>query len=703
MKELIKLNVQGMTCTNCARGVENLLKDKNARDINVNFSTDEVEFSIGKESKLEEIKNGIEKLGYIVNSEGETIKVPWWSLNKKFTVSLILTIPLLLHMFLPFELLHNPIFQLTLSTPVFLIGLHHFGGSSLGALKSGVANMDVLILLGSSAAFIYSLYGTIIGQPEDFLFYETAATIITLVLMGNIIERRSVQQTTTAIKELSKLKAEKANLIQRDHSGNEEIVEINAKDIESGQTFLVKDGERVPADGKVYWGEALVNESMVTGESKPILKKINDTLLGGTLLEDGNIKMTATSIGNQSFLGRIIRLVKNAQADKPQIQRMADQVSAIFVPLVVGIAILTFALSFWLGNVGMESALLRSIAVLAISCPCAMGLATPTAVMVGVGRVTKNGVLIKGGTTIEKFSEVKQIVFDKTGTLTSGAFKIKKLLVWDNEYSEDEIKSIIAGLEKYSGHPIAKSLQKELSAVKAAAFSKVKEIKGIGIDARSDAGDRFSCGSKELLKQKPAPEDELDVYLLKNGTPIAGIVLEDEIKKDAAETIDFLKSKGIKTILLSGDRKANCISVAERLGIDTVYYEKKPDEKLKIIEELNAQQSTAMVGDGINDAPALNKAMLGISLNDATQIAMDSSDIILLNGKLSGLIEAYKISRGTFTTIKQNLFWAFAYNIVAIPIAALGFLNPMVAALSMAFSDVVVVGNSLRLRSRKLR
>lgn len=703
MKELIKLNVEGMTCTNCAKGVENLLKSKSAKDINVNFSTDEVEFSLEDEILLEDIKSGIEKLGYSVSNEGEETKERWWNLKKKFTVSLILTIPLLLHMILPFEILSNPLFQLALSTPVFLIGFHHFGSSSIGALKSGVANMDVLILLGSTAAYVYSLYGTIIGQPENFLFYETAATIITLVLMGNIIERRSVQQTTSAIKELGKLKADKANLIQRDNQGNEEIVEVETKNIEVGQTFLVNTGDSIPADGNIYWGEALVNESLLTGESKPQLKKTGDKVLGGTTIEDGSIKISASSIGNQSFLGRIIRLVKNAQADKPQIQRLADKVSSVFVPVVVSIAIVTFLLSYFLGDISLESSLLRAVAVLAISCPCAMGLATPTAVMVGVGRVTRNGVLIKGGASIEKFSEIKQVVFDKTGTLTTGKFKIKKLLSWESELQKDEIKSIVLGLEKYSTHPIAKSIVEELKGIQPKVFQEIKEVKGLGIKGKDAEGNWYFCGSKSILKENPEAENEFDVYLLKNEQAIAGILLEDEIKADALNTIQFLHNKGIKTTLLSGDRKANCLSVADRLGIDEVYYEKKPDEKLSIIDELNSKIATAMVGDGINDAPALNKAMLGISLNDATQIAMDSAEIILLNGKLSGLIDAYKISQGTFSTIKQNLFWAFAYNIVAIPIAALGFLNPMVAALSMAFSDVVVVGNSLRLRSKKLK
>lgn len=702
MKELVKWNVQGMTCTNCAKGVENVLAKKNAADINVNFSTDEVEFSIVETNKLDDIKKAIQELGYTVHEESEEIITPWWDLNKKFGVSLILSVPLLLHMFLPFEILHNPYFQLTLSTPVFLIGLQHFGSSSWGALKSGIANMDLLILLGSSSAYFYSIYGTATGQPENFLFYETAATIITLVLLGNIIERRSVQQTTSAIKELSKLKADKANLIQRDNKGNEEIVEVETKNIEVGQTFLVNTGDSIPADGNIYWGEALVNESLLTGESKPQLKKAGDKVLGGTTIEDGSIKMSASSIGNQSFLGRIIRLVKNAQAEKPQIQRLADKVSAVFVPVVIAIATVTFLLSYFLGDIPMEDSLLRAVAVLAISCPCAMGLATPTAVMVGVGRVTRSGVLIKGGSSIEKFSEIKQVVFDKTGTLTTGNFKIKKLLNWDNEQSDEEIKSIILGLEKYSTHPIAKSIVEELKGVQAKSFQEIKEVKGLGIKGKDADGNWYFCGSKSILKENPAAEDELDIYLLKNEQAIAGILIEDEIKADAVETIQFLHSKGIKTTLLSGDRKANCLSVAGRLGIDEVYFEKKPDEKLAIIDELNSKTATAMVGDGINDAPALNKAMLGISLNDATQIAMDSAEIILLNGKLSGLIEAYKISQGTFSTIKQNLFWAFAYNLVAIPIAALGFLNPMIAALSMAFSDVVVVGNSLRLKSKKL-
>jgi Cu+-exporting ATPase len=407
----------------------------------------------------------------------------------------------------------------------------------------------------------------------------------------------------------------------------------------------------------------------------------------------------------------MIQLVKDAQQEKPDIQRLADRISAIFVPVVLGIAVLTLVISYFFFNIPFSKALMNSIAVLVISCPCAMGLATPTAVMVGVGRVAQNGILIRGGQTLELFAEVKKMVFDKTGTLTTGDFAIEKIHYFQED--KEETNAIIYALEHYSSHPIAASILKALpdfqnkmniynkAGIDSYDLVEAQEIKGRGVVAKDKHGNRFEIGSYEVAKHLTKVENHA-IYLIKNNELLATIDLADDIKEGAVEMIQNLKLAGIQAIMLSGDKSDKVEAVAKQLDIKEYYAEQSPEEKLKKIEQLSNNEITAMVGDGINDAPALAKATVGVSLSDASQAAIQSAQIVLLNGKLENLTKAHTISKATLTTIKQNLFWAFAYNIVAIPIAAMGFLNPMWGAFFMAFSDVVVIGNSLRLKTRKL-
>jgi Cu+-exporting ATPase len=408
--------------------------------------------------------------------------------------------------------------------------------------------------------------------------------------------------------------------------------------------------------------------------------------------------MRATSVGDDTLLSQIIELVKNAEDNKPDIQSLGDKVSGIFVPIVLLIAILTFFISHYVFGVLLTDAFLRSIAVLVISCPCAMGLATPTAVMVGIGRAAKKGILLKGGGTLEKLASVKSIVFDKTGTLTTGEFSIKQIKVVEGE--EMFVKSIIYNLEKHSSHPIAQSLVNGLQEeAKSLEFEKINEEKGIGISAIYK-GDKYQIGSGRLLKEN---NNEYDLYLLKNNKVIGFIDIEDELKKDAKTVIEKVREIGIQPILLSGDKAKKCADLSEKLNFLEVYSEQLPNEKLEKIKQLVNKNPTAMFGDGINDAPALAQATVGISISNATQVAIQSADVILLNkNELSQLPKALQVARHTLLTIKQNLFWAFAYNIVAIPIAAMGFLNPMWGALFMAFSDVIVIGNSIRLKYKKI-
>jgi len=709
-----------MTCTNCALGITKFLEKKGGKDVNVSFANAEASFSLEEQAELDKIVEGINNLGFKVqddpdeeedidpNTEQEQQKqeqneMQELSLLSKFLICLTFSLPLFLTMFLPFEFLHNTAVQITLSIPVMVIGWAHFGKSAWYSLKIGVPNMDVLIVLGSTAAFIYSLVGYTLGLGHDFMFFETATMIITLVLLGNYLEQRSVEQTTSSLAELGSLKAEEAKLIlPPSPDGLQHIKHIPVKEVQINQEFLVNEGDKIPTDGVVLWGKAMVDESLMTGESVPVVKHINDALVGGTILTFGSIKMRAEKVGKNTTLSKIIDLVKEAQTNKPKVQRIADAVSAVFVPLVIGIALLTFYISYAFFDVSFQNAFLRSVAVLVVACPCAMGLATPTAIMVGIGRAAKNGILFKGANTMETLHKIKQVVFDKTGTLTTGDFEVLKS---ETAIDRSLFRSILLSLEQHSSHPLAKAIVMELEGmedIKPFHFEEVREVKGLGIIGKDEEGNTYTAGSYKLVSEF-TDDDSHSIYMLKNGKLIAWIDMEDNLKKNSALTVNALDKMGIKTYLLSGDKEDKTAHVADVVNIKNYYANKLPQEKLEIIEELKESGGeTAMVGDGINDAPALAKATVGVSLSDATQVAIQSSDVILLNGDLSKLPTAIKISNATVTTIKQNLFWAFFYNILMIPFAALGFLNPMLAALAMALSDVIVIGNSLRLKRKDL-
>jgi Cu+-exporting ATPase len=696
-EELIELQVSGMHCNNCALSVHKLLEKKGLHDIYVDFANDEVKFRTTNLSETSKIIKDIEGLGYKVSEASIPIAEKFYEkVENKFYFSLIFTVPLFSHMFLPFHILHNPIVQLSLCIPVYALGCIHFGKSAFNSLKNGIPNMDVLIFIGSSAAFIYSLWGTIQNFGPDFLFYETAATIISLVLLGNVLEKRSVSQTTSAVKELMKFQELNANKLV-----NGVVFNIKSQEVMPGDVLVINSGDKIPVDGEIIWGEASINESMLTGESLPVEKTKYDQVIGGTLIEKGAIHILVSKTGKHTVLSQIIDLMKHAQSAKPPIQKLGDQVAAIFVPVVVSIAVLTFILAYYSFDLSFQKSMLNAIAVLVISCPCAMGLATPTAVMVGLGRAAKNGILIKGGNTLEEIAKIKYMVFDKTGTLTTGNFKIKKIDAINTSIKKDE--SIIYGIEAYSNHPIARSLVFELSSKspEKIIFTKVSEEKGVGMTGSDSNGNTYEFGSLQILNSEVDQED-FSLFLKMNGSLIARISIEDEVKPDASKIINTLKKMGIKPILLSGDLKKNCNILATFLGIEEVYAETKPDQKLEIIEKIKKRGKTAMVGDGINDAPALTTSDVGISMSSASQIAIQSAEVILLKNDLSVIDNMLRIGNHTLLTIKQNLFWAFFYNVVAIPIAALGFLNPMVGALAMAFSDVIVIGNSIRLKTKTL-
>lgn len=692
----IELTVDGMTCTGCAANVERYLHKKGMSDVYVNFSTKEVVFSKGKNQKIDDIKQGITNLGFVVVDE-DTVQ-SYWTLERKLMLGAVFTLPLffnhLFHMVgLHIGFMENYWIQFAICLPVFILGIVHFGKSAWSSLREGMPNMDVLIFVGSTAAFIYSTVGTVLNQ-SDYIFFETCAMIITLVLLGNLIEKRAVDQTTSSIKDLSKLKVEKANVIMPDGA----IINVKTEDLMPGNILQVNTGDKVPTDGIILSGSGLLNESLLTGESIPVQKTMDEKVIGASIVEDGNFKMKVTAVGKNTVLTNIIDLVKKAQQDKPDIQRLADKISAIFVPAILTISMLTLVISYFVFGVPFGSALMRAIAVLVVSCPCAMGLATPTAVMVGVGRLAKNGVLIKGGQTVETFANIKNIVFDKTGTITTGEFVVKNI-VYNGD--EKEINSIINAIEKHSSHPIAKSLIKAFpeNAI-ITSFQSVEEIKGVGMLAKDAENNTYQLGSNKILTDLNF-DPQFDIYLTKNNEIIASIGIQDDLKSETKEVLDYLKSENIDPIILSGDKEAKTKLIADELGIDYLA-EQLPQDKLNEIELLSNNAPTAMVGDGINDAPALARATIGVSLSDASQTAIQTSQVVLMNGDVGKLKKAIQISKHTLLTIKQNLFWAFAYNIIAIPIAALGFLNPMWGAIFMAMSDVVVIGNSIRLKNKKV-
>ena len=694
-EQLVELNVTGMHCNNCAMSIHKLLEKKGLHNVFVDFANEEVKFSTSDDSVLPEVIKNIEGLGFKVVDDITLYHEPFYNkVENKFLFSLLFTIPLLAHMALPWHYLHSSIVQLLLCLPVFVLGCIHFGKSAFNSIKGGVPNMDVLIFVGSSSAFIYSLIGTIQNLGSDYLFYETCATIITLVLLGNVFEKRSVIQTTSAVKDLIKIQQVKAIRLV---NGETEV--ISAKEVRSGDILLLNMGDKIPVDGDVLSGNASVDESMLTGESIPVEKAKYSTVIGGTIVLQGNIKMIATKVGANTVLSQIIELMKKAQAAKPPIQKLGDTVAAIFVPAVIAIALLTFIISYYPVGLSFQTSLMHAIAVLVISCPCAMGLATPTAIMVGLGRAAKSGVLIKGGDTIEAVANTKYVVFDKTGTLTTGKFKIREIKAEIDDLNK--IRGLILSIEERSNHPIAQSLVRELQGLplQKVILKTVSEEKGLGMRAEDVEGNHYFLGSG--LNSGKTTVD-FNLFLYQNQQLLAQISISDEIKPDAEELITKLKKMGITPVLLSGDRLNKCEQVAEAIGILEIHAEKLPEQKLAIIDMYKKKGKTIMIGDGINDAPALTQADVGVSMNDASQVAIQSARVVLLNTDLHSVIRFLQISKHTLTTIKQNLFWAFAYNIVAIPVAAFGLLNPMVGAFAMAFSDVVVIGNSLWLKIKKL-
>ena len=726
--EQIDLNISGMTCAACSARIEKVLnKMDGITQANVNLALEQasIEYNPAK-LNVHEIVQKIEKVGYgaevkEAQAESKDFKEAYiQKQKKKLIVSAILSLPLLWTMVAHFsftsfiyvpDLLMEPWFQLLLATPVqFIIGSQFYIGA-YKALRNGSANMDVLVVLGTSAAYFYSIYQMIVasgGHHGPNLYFETSAVLITLIILGKYFEARAKGRSSEAIKKLMGLQAKTARIVR-----NGEEVEIPLEQVAVGDVVLVKPGEKIPVDGQLLQGTTTVDESMLTGESLPVEKQIGDKLIGATINQYGAIEMKAEKVGRDTALAQIIQVVENAQTKKAPIQRLADKISGIFVPIVVAIAVVAFIV--WIvfvdpGNFTKSLEVL--ITVLVIACPCALGLATPTSIMAGSGRAAELGILFKSGEHLEQTQGVTTVMLDKTGTVTHGEPKLTDVVVAEG-FEEESFLAIVASVEKSSEHPLARAIVEGAASRKMVPVTveQFESLPGYGVKAVVD-GQQVLIGTVKLMAQysidismvttlKEQLEQEGKTAMLASiAGQYAGLVaVADTVKETSRVAIERLHAMGVNVVMMTGDNARTAKAIADQVGIRQVISEVLPEEKAFEVKQLQKQgQKVAMVGDGINDAPALAVADIGMAIGTGTDIAMEAADITLIRGDLTSVADAILMSRKTMTNIKQNLFWAFAYNVIGIPIAAAGLLAPWVAGAAMAFSSVSVVLNALRLQ-----
>jgi Cu+-exporting ATPase len=732
----ISLPVEGMTCASCVARVEKALsKVDGIEDVSVNFATEKVSLSFNPDKVNEKIiSSAVEDAGYKIDitSLQKTTKMEERiapskpndfekNLKKDFILSVILTIPVLvLNMgsmsdgFSQFISLSQESINkllLILTTPVIFISGKRFFSIFWKNLLHLTADMNSLVAIGTGSAFIYSTIATLFpglinhhGIPH--VYFDTTAVIITLILFGRWLESRAKRKTGTEIKKLIELQPKTALI----RINNEEKI-INIEDLKTDDIVIVKPGGRVPADGKIISGYSTINEAMVTGESLPVEKNIGSNVIGGTINKTGSFEFEVTAIGNNSVLGQIIKLIEEAQTSKAPIQQLADKVASVFVPVVIGAAIITFIIWFITGGENsFSSALINFVAVLIIACPCALGLATPTAIITGTGKGAQYGILIKNGQVLELVHKMKAIIFDKTGTLTEGKPVVSKIETFD--INEDELLRYAASLEKKSEHPAGQAVF-EFAKDRGIKFSEPESfisLTGKGVEGVIESK-KIIAGNKKLMLEKNinlssgiiSEDNKTSVYIAIDNQLKGIIEIDDKLKENSAEAISSLKALGIKTIMITGDHQEAAKSVAEKIGIDEFKAEILPEDKANAVKKFQQEFGiTAMVGDGINDAPALAQSDIGIAIGKGTDVAIETAEIVLINDDLRNVVKAIKLSRKTLSTIKQNLFWAFIYNVIGIPLAALGLLNPMFAALAMSLSSVSVVSNSLKLKKVKL-
>lgn len=694
-----RYHIEGMDCASCAQAIERELRKQGALEVSLNYALASLLVAIPPNSQPEQFVTAVQKIGYrlvpvISQLTPSTPQEP--PPVTTFLAALILTIPLWAGMIVSLPLLHHPLVYTSLAAATWMIGFFRIGPAAIRSAISGYPTMETLIVVGATTSLVASIGSDLSGASMGHHLSETAASIITFSLLGQVLEKRALARTGSAMQELLRLAPETAVLVHG-VGASAETERVPFDSLKTGDRVQVNGGETIPGDGTIYWGEGLADESLITGESELVSKEKGHPAIGGTLLTSGSVKVRLTRVGDQSTLGQIITLLADSQLHRPPIQRIGDTVGGIFVPLVCLLAGGTMFLS-WLNGIPFIDALLRGIAVLAASCPCAVGLATPTAVSVALGRAARHGVLIKGGEILEALASVKQVGFDKTGTITTGEFSVTGIQSLDG--SEAELRSIIRSLEAHSTHPIARSLVAACADAPLIELSSVEDRRSEGIRALSASGDTLE------LSPTPMEHDPTDaafsIIVVRNGNTIGTITIEDSLHFDARGVISALERRGVATFLLSGDITARVTRVAQAIGMTSFHAECSPAKKLEEIRSRRSRAPVAFVGDGVNDSLALSEATVGIAVHGGAETAMKSGDIILMGSQLKLVPSLLELGTATYRTIIWNFIWAFGYNVVAIPLAMGGVLSPSYGALAMAFSDLVVVGNSLLLAKREL-
>ncbi|WP_256204239.1 heavy metal translocating P-type ATPase [Planococcus faecalis] len=723
-QEEIDFSIQGMTCANCSARIEKVLgKMEGVQLANVNLAMETGHISYNPNAvKPEDFVKRIQSLGYdaILNQESdEATDYKQQEIKKKtrlFWISAAFSFPLLWTMFSHFsftswmyvpDILMNPLVQWGLATPVqFWIGASFYKGAYF-SLKNKSANMDVLVALGTSAAYFYSVYLVLANWNMSHnmgLYFETSAVLITLIILGKVFEARAKGRSSDAIKKLMKLQPQHA-LVER----GDKFVSLPILEVKTGDILLIKPGASIPVDAAVLSGNSAVDESMLTGESLPVDKETGDAVFAATVNSNGSLRVQADKIGKDTVLSNIIRVVEQAQGSKAPIQRLADQISSIFVPVVVGIAVITFIIWYFLVSPGNFPAALEStIAVLVIACPCALGLATPTSIMAGSGRAAEQGVLFKTAESLENTKHIDTIVLDKTGTITNGRPVVTDFIPVAN-FDLTDLKNLAASAESQSEHPVAQAISDFGDAN--LNVSSFKAIPGHGIRAIV-ANRQVVMGNRRLMEGIAIDESQAEIFerdgktvmfIAVDGQYVGLVAVADTVKENAKQAIQEMRGMGLHVVMLTGDQEQTAMAIAKQVGIDEVFAGVLPAEKADVILKLQEQgRRVAMAGDGLNDAPALATADVGMAMGTGTAIAMEAADITLMQGDLLRVVDAIRMSRLTVRNIKQNLFWALAYNTIGIPIAAAGFLAPWLAGAAMAFSSVSVVMNALRLQRVKL-